>query len=157
LALRATVRVGPAGAGTALPAPGRRCGHGGASGEAQRLAAGARRAASQAESPAAVRHAAGGALLRGMVAHHAGCLPAWKAFVEGLFQRNLLKLVFSTETLAAGINMPARTAVLPAARAGVQPPLPPRRAVQPCTAGLPLSRLKLQRRSDLRGCAPLSP
>lgn len=38
--------------------------------------------------------------MRGFAAHHAGCLPAWKQFVEELFQRNLLKVVFSTETLA---------------------------------------------------------
>jgi replicative superfamily II helicase len=42
----------------------------------------------------------------------AGCLPLWKSFVEELFQRGLIKAVFATETLAAGINMPARTTVL---------------------------------------------
>ncbi|KAA8529503.1 hypothetical protein F0562_033698 [Nyssa sinensis] len=51
-------------------------------------------------------------LLRGAAAHHAGCLPLWKSFVEELFQRGLVKVVFATETLAAGINMPARTAVI---------------------------------------------
>ncbi|KAJ7953699.1 DExH-box ATP-dependent RNA helicase [Quillaja saponaria] len=44
--------------------------------------------------------------------HHAGCLPLWKSFIEELFQRGLVKVVFATETLAAGINMPARTAVI---------------------------------------------
>ena len=51
-------------------------------------------------------------LKRGIAAHHAGCLPSWKGLVEELFQRGLIKVVFATETLAAGINMPARTAVL---------------------------------------------
>jgi superfamily II RNA helicase len=51
-------------------------------------------------------------LYRGIAAHHAGILPAWKAFVEELFQQGLIKVVFATETLAAGINMPARTTVI---------------------------------------------
>ena len=52
------------------------------------------------------------ALERGVAAHHAGMLPAFKEVVEELFQRKLLKMVFATETLALGINMPARTVVL---------------------------------------------
>jgi superfamily II RNA helicase len=51
-------------------------------------------------------------LYRGVAAHHAGILPAWKALVEELFQQGLIKVVFATETLAAGINMPARTTVI---------------------------------------------
>ncbi|BAY75993.1 DSH domain-containing protein [Nostoc linckia NIES-25] len=51
-------------------------------------------------------------LYRGIAAHHAGILPAWKALVEELFQQGLIKVVFATETLAAGINMPARTTVI---------------------------------------------
>lgn len=51
-------------------------------------------------------------LQRGVAAHHAGLLPAFKEVVEELFQRKLLKAVFATETLALGINMPARTVVL---------------------------------------------
>ncbi|MGJ3249036.1 MAG: DEAD/DEAH box helicase [Elainellaceae cyanobacterium] len=51
-------------------------------------------------------------LYRGIAAHHAGILPAWKGLVEELFQRGLIKVVFATETLAAGINMPARTTVI---------------------------------------------
>ncbi len=51
-------------------------------------------------------------LQRGVAAHHAGLLPAFKEVVEELFQRRLLKVVFATETLALGINMPARTVVL---------------------------------------------
>ncbi len=51
-------------------------------------------------------------LYRGIAAHHAGILPAWKALIEELFQQGLIKVVFATETLAAGINMPARTTVI---------------------------------------------
>ncbi|NET70061.1 MAG: RNA helicase [Sphaerospermopsis sp. SIO1G2] len=51
-------------------------------------------------------------LYRGVAAHHAGILPAWKGLVEELFQQGLIKVVFATETLAAGINMPARTTVI---------------------------------------------
>ncbi|KAM9862545.1 DEAD/DEAH box helicase [Leucobacter sp. BZR 635] len=51
-------------------------------------------------------------LERGVAAHHAGLLPAFKAVVEELFQRRLVKLVFATETLALGINMPARAVVI---------------------------------------------
>jgi superfamily II RNA helicase len=51
-------------------------------------------------------------LYESMSVHHAGMLPSWKAMVEKLFQRGLLKVVFATETLAAGINMPARTTVI---------------------------------------------
>ncbi|MBV9012908.1 MAG: DEAD/DEAH box helicase [Pseudonocardiales bacterium] len=52
------------------------------------------------------------ALERGIAAHHAGMLPAFKETVEELFVRGLVKAVFATETLALGINMPARTVVL---------------------------------------------
>ncbi len=52
------------------------------------------------------------ALERGVAAHHAGLLPAFKETVEELFVRGLVKAVFATETLALGINMPARTVVL---------------------------------------------
>ena len=52
------------------------------------------------------------AALRGVAAHHAGLLPVFKEVVEELFRRKLLKVVFATETLALGINMPARTVVL---------------------------------------------
>lgn len=62
--------------------------------------------------PDAVRVSAVKGLRRGVAAHHAGCLPLWKSFIEELFQRGLVKVVFATETLAAGINMPARTAVI---------------------------------------------
>ncbi len=52
------------------------------------------------------------ALEKGIAAHHAGMLPTFKEVVEELFQRGLVKAVFATETLALGINMPARTVVL---------------------------------------------
>ncbi|MGD9527566.1 DEAD/DEAH box helicase [Pseudonocardia sp.] len=52
------------------------------------------------------------ALERGIAAHHAGMLPAFKETVEDLFVRGLVRAVFATETLALGINMPARTVVL---------------------------------------------
>ncbi|MBU6347167.1 MAG: DEAD/DEAH box helicase [Actinomycetales bacterium] len=51
-------------------------------------------------------------LSRGIAAHHAGLLPKFKEVVEELFQAGLIKLVFATETLALGINMPARSVVL---------------------------------------------
>jgi ATP-dependent RNA helicase HelY len=52
------------------------------------------------------------ALERGIAAHHAGMLPAFKETVEELFVEGLVRCVFATETLALGINMPARTVVL---------------------------------------------
>ncbi|MGN6687963.1 MAG: DEAD/DEAH box helicase [Actinomycetales bacterium] len=52
------------------------------------------------------------ALERGVAAHHAGMLPTFKEVVEELFVRGLVKAVFATETLALGINMPARSVVL---------------------------------------------
>ncbi|MFD7510715.1 DEAD/DEAH box helicase [Streptomyces sp. NPDC059853] len=51
-------------------------------------------------------------LERGIAAHHAGMLPAFKEIVEELFVQGLVKAVFATETLALGINMPARSVVL---------------------------------------------
>ena len=52
------------------------------------------------------------ALELGFAAHHAGMIPLFKETVEHLFQRGFLKMVFATETLALGINMPARTVVV---------------------------------------------
>jgi ATP-dependent RNA helicase HelY len=51
-------------------------------------------------------------LERGVAAHHAGLLPTFKEVVEELFSRGLVKAVFATETLALGVNMPARSVVL---------------------------------------------
>jgi ATP-dependent RNA helicase HelY len=51
-------------------------------------------------------------LERGIAAHHAGMIPPFKEIVEELFSRGLIRAVFATETLALGINMPARTVVI---------------------------------------------
>lgn len=52
-------------------------------------------------------------LMRGVGVHHAGVLPRYRRIVEELFQRKLLSLCVCTETLAAGINLPARSVILP--------------------------------------------
>lgn len=52
------------------------------------------------------------ALERGVAAHHAGLIPRFKEIVEALFQQGLIKVVFATETLALGINMPAKSVVI---------------------------------------------
>lgn len=52
-------------------------------------------------------------LLRGVGVHHAGVLPKYRRIVEDLFQEKLLSIAVCTETLAAGINLPARSVVLP--------------------------------------------
>jgi ATP-dependent RNA helicase HelY len=51
-------------------------------------------------------------LTAGIAAHHAGMLPAFKESVEELFEEGLVKVVFATETLSLGINMPAKTVVI---------------------------------------------
>ena len=51
-------------------------------------------------------------LQSGLASHHAGLVPAFKETVEELFLRGLIRVVFATETLALGINMPAKTVVL---------------------------------------------
>jgi ATP-dependent RNA helicase HelY len=51
-------------------------------------------------------------LSQGIAAHHAGMIPPFKETVEELFKQGLIKVVFATETLALGINMPARTVVI---------------------------------------------
>ena len=52
-------------------------------------------------------------LMRGIGVHHAGVLPRYRRVVEELFQEKLLSVCVCTETLAAGINLPARSVVLP--------------------------------------------
>ena len=64
------------------------------------------------DQPEAIKSNCVDALVSGIATHHAGCLPAWKQLVESLFQDGHLKVVFATGTLAAGINMPARTTVI---------------------------------------------
>jgi ATP-dependent RNA helicase HelY len=49
---------------------------------------------------------------RGVASHHAGMLPLFKEAVEELFAQGLVKVVFATETLSLGINMPARTVAI---------------------------------------------
>nr|WP_080462794.1 DEAD/DEAH box helicase [Actinomyces gaoshouyii] len=61
-------------------------------------------------------HSWASALERGVSAHHAGLLPVFKETVEELFSAGLVKVVYATETLALGINMPARTVVLESLR-----------------------------------------
>ena len=51
--------------------------------------------------------------MRGIGVHHAGVLPRYRKIVEELFQEKLLSVCVCTETLAAGINLPARSVVLP--------------------------------------------
>ena len=51
-------------------------------------------------------------LRRGLAMHHAGMVPAFREIVEACFERNLLAVVFATETLALGVNMPARSVAL---------------------------------------------
>lgn len=57
-------------------------------------------------------------LMRGVGVHHAGLLPKYKKIVEDLFQQKLLTICVCTETLAAGINLPARSVVLPSLMKG---------------------------------------
>lgn len=64
------------------------------------------------ENPYLVKNAHLQYLYQGVSSHHAGLLPGWKVLVEKLFQKGLIKVVFATETLAAGINMPARTTII---------------------------------------------
>jgi len=57
-------------------------------------------------------------LMRGIGVHHAGVLPRYRRIVEDLFQKKLLSVTLCTETLAAGINLPARSVVLPSLMKG---------------------------------------
>lgn len=56
------------------------------------------------------------ALMKGYAVHNAGLLPSQKQLIEELFQRKLLKVVLATDTLSAGINMPAKTVVISSPR-----------------------------------------
>ncbi|MDR1959372.1 MAG: DEAD/DEAH box helicase [Planctomycetaceae bacterium] len=70
-------------------------------------------------------------LLRGVGIHHAGILPKYRRIMESLFQEKLLSLAVCTETLAAGINLPARSVVLPSILKG---PSGEKKLVEPSTA-----------------------
>ncbi|MDR1494035.1 MAG: DEAD/DEAH box helicase [Planctomycetaceae bacterium] len=59
-------------------------------------------------------------LIRGVGIHHAGILPRYRRIIESLFQQKLLSIAVCTETLAAGINLPARSVVLPSIIKGPQ-------------------------------------
>jgi superfamily II DNA/RNA helicase len=70
-------------------------------------------------------------LLRGVGVHHAGVLPKYRRIVEDLFNRKLLSVCVCTETLSAGINLPARSVVLPSL---VKGPSGKRRLLDPSSA-----------------------
>ncbi len=70
-------------------------------------------------------------LLRGIGVHHAGVLPKYRRIVESLFQKKLLSFCVCTETLAAGVNLPARSIVLPTLLKG---PAGDKKLVEPSTA-----------------------
>ncbi len=70
-------------------------------------------------------------LMRGVGVHHAGVLPKYRRIVEDLFQRKLLSVAVCTETLSAGINLPARSVVLPTIMKG---PPDKKRVIDPAGA-----------------------
>lgn len=70
-------------------------------------------------------------LLRGVGVHHAGLLPKYRRIVEELFQRKLLSVAICTETLSSGINLPARSVVLPSIMKG---PPDKKRILEPSSA-----------------------
>ncbi len=70
-------------------------------------------------------------LQRGVGVHHAGVLPKYRRIVETLFQEKLLSVCVCTETLSAGINLPARSVVLPTIMKG---PRDKKKLVEPSTA-----------------------
>lgn len=70
-------------------------------------------------------------LMRGVGVHHAGILPRYRRLVESLFQRKLISLCTCTETLAAGINLPARSVILPSLLKG---PRDKKKVVEAATA-----------------------
>jgi superfamily II DNA/RNA helicase len=70
-------------------------------------------------------------LMRGVGVHHAGILPRYRRIVEHLFQQKLLTVCVCTETLSAGINLPARSVVLPSLLKG---PPDKKRVIEPSIA-----------------------
>ena len=103
-------------------------------------------------NPDAIRENAIEPLVRGVASHHAGCLPAWKLFIEKLFQKGLLKVVISTETLAAGINMPARTAVIKACAKNIGGMIEP----LPCSSLMQMAGRAGRRGLDTQGLTNIS-
>ena len=69
--------------------------------------------------------------MRGVGVHHAGVLPKYRRVVEELFQRKLLSMATCTETLSAGINLPARSVVVPSIMKG---PPDKKKLLDPSTA-----------------------
>ena len=69
--------------------------------------------------------------MRGVGVHHAGVLPKYRRVVEELFQRKLLSITTCTETLSAGINLPARSVVVPSIMKG---PPDKKKLLDPSTA-----------------------
>jgi len=55
-------------------------------------------------------------LKKGIGIHHGGLLPILKELIEILFQEQLVKILFATETFAMGLNMPAKTVIFTAMR-----------------------------------------
>jgi superfamily II DNA/RNA helicase len=70
-------------------------------------------------------------LIRGVGVHHAGLMPKYRRIVEQLFQEKLLSVTVCTETLSAGINLPARSVILPSM---VKGPFGKKKIVEPSTA-----------------------
>jgi superfamily II DNA/RNA helicase len=70
-------------------------------------------------------------LIRGVGIHHAGILPKYRRIVEQLFQEKLLSVCVCTETLSAGINLPARSVILPRL---VKGPYGKQKLIEPSTA-----------------------
>jgi len=70
-------------------------------------------------------------LIRGVGVHHAGVMPRYRRIVEQLFQEKLLSFCVCTETLAAGINLPARSVVLPTLLKG---PAGKKKVIEPSSA-----------------------
>ncbi len=70
-------------------------------------------------------------LQRGVGVHHAGVLPKYRRIVEELFQKKLLSVCVCTETLAAGINLPARSVVVPSLMKG---PPDKKKIIEPSSA-----------------------
>lgn len=70
-------------------------------------------------------------LQRGVGVHHAGVLPKYRRIVEDLFQEKLLSVAVCTETLSAGINLPARSVVLPTIMKG---PRDKKKLIEPSSA-----------------------
>ena len=85
-------------------------------------------------------------LTRGIAAHHAGMLPAFKHVVEELYVRGLCKVVFATETLALGINMPAARWSSRSSRSGTARPTPTsRRGSTPSSPAGPVAAASTSR------------